>query len=416
MNLFVVPSWYPSAVSSISGIFLKEQACSIGELRPKWNVVISLWGQGQYLISVRQPVRISQVAINYWRNRNKHSVITLEENVQEYRTLAIHWTPRIYQGNLKGLLHANEINFLRAMKQFEHIDIIHAHVSYPAGWIAMKLSEKYKIPYLITEHMGPFPFKHLLKDNGDLKDIIRKPLENADAVIAVSPSLADRIHTFGLVKPMYIPNVINEQFFKPLSGEQHKGEKDKFSFFTLGGMTPQKGIPDLLASIQLFIYKLPQDEKNRVEFIIGGSGEEAKKYQLLADQTGVSQWIRWLGRISREEARCHFQHCDCFVLASHHETFGVVFAEAIACGKPLIATRCGGPECIVTEKNGILVEVSNPTQLSEALMQMYKSARDYNLDVIREGFLKRFSRSAVVDQLDEIYCRVLKERNHLCVE
>lgn len=416
MNLFVAPSWYPNPASPISGIFFKEQACYVGQLRPQWNVAISVWGQGQYLIPVRQPAQALTQIMNYYRNRGQDNQVSLEKNVTEYHSLTMDWTPRLFNGNIKGLMHANEINLLRALKEFGHIDIIHAHVSYPAGWVAMKLSEKYKIPYVITEHMSPFPFDSFLEDNGDLKDIVHKPLQKANAVIAVSPSLADRIHSFGLTKPTYIPNVVNEQFFMPVLGGTDKETKDKYTFFTLGGMCQQKGISDLIAAIRLFVDKLPKVDRDRVEFVMGGSGEEARQYQLLAEQTGVSPWIRWLGGISREEARHHFQHCDCFVLASHHETFGVVFAEAIACGKPLVATRCGGPECIVTENNGILVEVANPIQLSEALEKMYKSTRDYDADVIREDFLRNFSRKAVVDQLEAVYCDVLNERKSLCVE
>jgi glycosyltransferase involved in cell wall biosynthesis len=414
MNIFIIPSWYPSSNSPIAGIFFKEQATYIGQLRPEWNIAISTWGQGQYALPIRKPLEAFTLAAKYWRNREKHHQVSLEGNVHEYYYGALGWTLKIFSGNIKGIIRANEINLALAGKHFGNIDIIHAHVSYPAGWIAMKLSEKYKIPYVITEHMSPFPFKQFLYPNGDLKKIVRQPLQNADAVIAVSPSLADCIQSFNLDRPIYIPNVVNEQFFIP-SGRTDK-HKNKYTFFTLGGMTPQKGIPDLVAAIRLFLDKLPQIKGDKVEFVIGGSGEEAEKYQLLAEQAGVSRWIRWLGGISRDEVVYHMQHCDCFVLASYHETFGVVFAEAIACGKPVIATRCGGPECIVNRNNGILVDVANPIELAEALKKMYLTSQEYNSNIIREDFLKRFSRHAVVDQLENVYSNVLNGRTALCVE
>ncbi len=415
MNIFIIPSWYPSSGSPIAGIFFKEQAYYIGQLRPDWNIAISTWGQGQYTLPIRKPYQALTVLKKYYRNR-KQQPVSLENNVHEYFSGALEWTPKIFNGNIKGIIRANEKNLALAIENFGNIDVIHAHVSYPAGWIAMKLSEQYKIPYVITEHMGPFPFKMFLRKNGDLKNIVHEPLQNAATVIAVSPSLADRINGFGLDKPVFIPNVVNEEFFAPLPVMGKNEVKSKFSFFTLGGMTPQKGIPDLIAAIRMFVNKLSKEEQTGVEFIIGGAGEEAEKYRILAEREGISNWIRWLGGIDRTEARYHFQHCDCFVLASHHETFGVVFAEAIACGKPIIATRCGGPECIVNENNGLLVEVANPGQLAEALEQMYKSARDYNTDVIRQGFLSNFSRSAVINQLETVYYSILNRRENLCVE
>lgn len=408
MNIFIIPSWYPSPDSPIAGIFFKEQACYIGQLRPDWNVTISTWGQGQYSLPVRKPNQALTMLKKYYRDGRVQNRVSLESNVHEYYCGALEWTPKIFHGNINGIIRANEMNLARAIRDFGNIDVIHAHVSYPAGWIAMKLSEKYKIPYVITEHMSPFPFEIFLEPNGDLKNIVFQPLQNAVTLIAVSPSLADCINSFGLDKPVFIPNVVNEDFFMPLPNMKKNEEKNKFTFFTLGGMTPQKGIPDLLTAIRMFVNKLSKEEQNKVEFIIGGAGAEAWEYRLFAEREGVSDWIRWLGGIDRNEARHHFQHCDCFVLASHHETFGVVFAEAIACGKPIIATRCGGPECIVTENNGLLVDVANPGHLSEALEQMFKSAGNYNVDVIRQGFLKNFSRKAVVDQLESVYCSILK--------
>ena len=70
----------------------------------------------------------------------------------------------------------------------------------------------------------------------------------------------------------------------------------------------------------------------------------------------LEQRVRLLGALSREQARDELRGCDCFVLPSRHESFGVVLAEATACGRPVISTRCGGPESIVTKENGILVE------------------------------------------------------------
>ena len=161
MNIFIIPSWYPSSGSPIAGIFFKEQAYYIGQLRPDWNIAISTWGQGQYTLPIRKPYRALTVLKKYYRNR-KQQPVSLENNVHEYFSGA-GMDSQNFNGNIKGIIRANEKNLALAIENFGNIDVIHAHVSYPAGWIAMKLSEQYKIPYVITEHMSPFPFKMFLR-------------------------------------------------------------------------------------------------------------------------------------------------------------------------------------------------------------------------------------------------------------
>lgn len=91
------------------------------------------------------------------------------------------------------------------------------------------------------------------------------------------------------------------------------------------------------------------------------------------------------------------------MLASRFETFGVVYAEALACGLPIIATACGGPEMIVQEKNGFLVPVEDVAALSEALKKMYAQYEAFDSEEIRADCLRRFSEKAVVSRLRTVY-------------
>ena len=401
MNLFVIPSWYPHRFGPTSGIFFKEQALAIGSLRPSWNIAISLWGQQETHLAISRFYQWPSRLTNYAGGIHQ-APTNLSENVVEYKHLALTWHRKIGGGNIEGVLRANEKNLQLALQNVGSFDLLHAHVSFPAGWIAMMLSEKYSIPYVITEHMSPFPFPEFLLPDGSLSPEVKQPLKRAQRVIAVSPSLADRLKSMGIANVRVVPNVINESFFFPVPRKEHT----KFTYFTLGNMIQQKGIPILLSAIGLLLER-STDKKQTVKFRIGGTGEYLKEYQELARKLGVSAVVEWLGGISREQVREEFQNCDCFVLPSLHETFGVVLAEAAACGKPVIATKCGGPEYIVTKENGMLVAPGDPQELSEALQQMISAARTYSPEKIREDFVARFSRKAVVDRLVTLFSEVL---------
>ena len=404
MNIFIIPSWYPNTISQISGIFFKEQALAIGECRPDWKIAISVWGQKEHAISLSRLYSIIPLLVKYYSTKRENSV-RLIDNVIEYRKLVLEWQNTQLDLHHDGPLRASKVNLKRAMAEFGTIDLIHAHVSYPAGWIAMQLSKETGIPYVITEHMGPFPFQPYLKRDGTLHKKLQGPLENAGAIIAVSPSLATRIRSFGIENVTYIPNLVDERFFAPKLKTRNNYY---YIFFTLGIFIKQKGIPDLLVAIKKFYSTLSLEDQSRVKFRIGGDGPEKEYIYKLAFELGLDGKIEWLGLLSRESALQEFQNCNCFVLTSRHETFGVVCAEAIACGKPLIATRCGGPEAIITPENGLLVEVGDSDQITLAMTKMFNSSQCFNQNVIRSQFLKNFSREAVVSKLEEIYKKVVQ--------
>lgn len=395
MNLFVIPSWYPSRAQPVGGIFTREQVEAIADLCPEFNVIVSTWGHYDGEIPVRRPWDVFKVLA--WRFRQKNNQIRKVKGIWEVFNPSIYWSHRLPLGGAHQLIEANRRNLQLATKNFGAIDLIHAHVSYPGGYIASVLSQEFNIPYVLTEHMSPFPFNSLLK-NGQAIEEILIAFENASASIAVSPSLSKRIASFGIREPLVIPNLVDERVFSPGSSSSKKT-----IFFTLCGITKQKGIDDLLDAISLW-----NPSADHFEFRIGGDGPMLKLYQAKAIELGLDDRIRWLGPISRESAPDQFRDCHIYVMPSLHETFGVVYAEALACGKPVIATRCGGPEFIVNDLNGKLVDIGDVSALSCAMQEMTENLDQYNAQLIRHDFEERFSRPAVVKQLKKVYEDILK--------
>src|SRR5690606_9435676 len=105
--------------------------------------------------------------------------------------------------------------------------------------------------------------------------------------------------------------------------------------------------------------------------------------------------VTFLGKLSRGEVRMALSNCNAFVLPSRFETFGVVLVEALAMGVPVIATRCGGPEDIVTENTGVLVPVDDRQALAEALESVLLSPDKWDRDTIREDCRARFGAAAI---------------------
>lgn len=395
MNLFVIPSWYPSKTQPLAGIFTREQVEAVAELCPDIRVIVSTWGQGKAEIL---PRRLPQAfGALRWRMGQRRDRVRQSNGVWEVFNPALYWSHRLPFGGADRLIDANRRNLRLASERFGKIDLIHAHVSYPAGYVTSVLSREFGIPYVLTEHMGPFPFPSLVKNGKPLPEIAQA-FSEAAATIAVSPALAERIVSFGYREPVVIPNVVDERRFSP--GEPRL---DKFVFFTLCGLTGEKGIDHLLEAIAL--WNPPAD---RFEFRIGGDGPMREAYRAMAERLGVADRVKWLGPVSREEAPEQFRACHVYVMPSRHETFGVVYAEAIASGKPVIATRCGGPESIVNDMNGRLVDVGDVGGLSEAMKDVSARWEEFSPAAIRQDFERRFSRPAVVGQLRALYETVVR--------
>jgi glycosyltransferase involved in cell wall biosynthesis len=97
------------------------------------------------------------------------------------------------------------------------------------------------------------------------------------------------------------------------------------------------------------------------------------------------------------------QACDVFVLSSLRETFGIVVGEAMGCGKPVIATRCGGPEFTVNEQTGVLVEAGSPESLATAMEEFISGQVAFDPETVRASVVNRFSPEAFVRNITGVY-------------
>ncbi len=389
MNIFHVPSWYPSKNNPIYGTFIQEQIQMLAGETPAWNHAISTWGQGDPDHMLWVGDHLKNIPKLFTR-RQFHS--EQSRNIFKYHQPAPTWTRKVRNGNLNRLLRINEEHFEFFQNQVGTVNVIHAQATYPAALIAEYLSKKFNIPYFVSIRMSPFPFDEFLSKNGELKSWIRQPLENAKGLIAPSHSLKERLQRFGFTHVHVIPNPVDASFFKPLEGHS----PEKITSLTIGRMVPQKGIDMLIQAIAEL------DKDVRVAFRVGGDGPQFKSYKKLAKEKGVEDRITWLGGLSREQVRDEMQRCSFYVLPSRHETFGNVLLEAMACGKPVVATKCGGPEDIVSSETGALCDLDiRGVQLG--ILDMLNRLDSYSQDQIRKHSIDRFSSNTFIESLKSIY-------------
>ncbi|SFQ36127.1 glycosyltransferase [Salibacterium halotolerans] len=377
MNVFIIPSWYPTSTNSIKGVFFKEQAQALQKNGVDVTVLYpDLW-------SIKRLGKVEE---------EKGIIFSEEESLNTYRYNGYNFFPRMPY--MAGLIFYKRLKKLYglAVKQYGKPDIIHAHSCIWGGVAASKLSRKENIPLVITEHSTAFS-RGIIKPYQE--KLIRNAVNKTNKLIAVGPGLKENLEQYAPEKDIsIIPNIVDTDKFTP----KDPSNNNKFRFFSMGMLTHKKGM-DIL--IKAFANAFKGDSK--VELVIGGDGEESENLKVLAQDLGAQDQVHFLGHLNREEAVHQMQKCNVFALASRHETFGVVFIEALACGKPIIATKSGGPDMIVNKNNGVLTEVNSVSALQSEMSQIKTSINFYDPIKIREDCWHRFSENAIVYQLFNIY-------------
>lgn len=370
----------------------------MAQARPDWKIALCLCD----LVSARPPRNPLR-----WGGYMKNLLTTPERQTHHHESGLIEykiWKPydilcqRKLADTVDHMIDAAEW----ALDQFSELhgtpDIIHAMAGAPAGTAAVRLGRKRKIPVAITEHMGPFPWPvYQLPDGTPVPEIV-EAYNQADICAAVSSHLAKRITALELIdKVEVIPNFLDENIFYP--GEKRKAA-GRCDFLSVGGPSKAKGTDVLLSAFA----QLPVTST----LTIAGDGSERKSLERLATKLNISSRVKWRGAVSREEMPLLYQACDVFVLPSRFESFGIVYLEALACGKPVVATRCGGPEDIVSDSNGILVPIDDVESLADAMRHMSCCHMDYDPQILRADFIQRFSAKAVAHRIEQWYGCVLE--------
>jgi glycosyltransferase involved in cell wall biosynthesis len=371
MKVLIVASWFPTAESPFSGIFIAEQARALA---------------AEHEVTVVAP---EVLAAGADASRNL-------ETAEGYTVIRIGLPAR-------SLVH--HFDYARAVVgeiRSSRCDIVHAHVTLPAGFAAVLAGRWTRRPVVITEHRGPF--SALMETPRD-RFKVRFALKHADAVIAVSRALAGEMTAQGVGRHIEIvPNLVDVLRFRFSPATRRPGEPYRLLFAGIL-RDHNKNLPVLLHALAKLSVN---SDAHRLTII--GDGELRKECEQLASELGIAAKCRFRGAVSPDELAGEMANCDLFVLPSRVETFGIVAAEAMAVGRPVVATRCGGPEDILTPKTGLLVPVDDPVALADAIARVCGNLDAYRPEEISEYAGRRFGHAAVTARLAEIYHGVMRPR------
>lgn len=290
-------------------------------------------------------------------------------------------------------------------------DLVHAHSPPPlASHHAGIAARERGIPYVVTYHCDvdlPSAF-------GSFVEALYRhsfgatTLQHAAQVVVTTRTYGATSRAVWRYNPTVIPNAVDHRRFRPdLDGSAVRAKlklpPDVPVVLLVGRIVPHKGIEHFVEAAR----HVPA-----ARFVIAGAGSFLEAMKRLAASLGVSDRIRFTGRVSEARLPEVYAACDVFVLpsVSRLEAFGIVALEAMATGKPVVVADIPGVREIIADgEEGLLAEPVNPLDLAGKIRRLLEDPERRRAmgQRGREKVLASFSIERVADQVEALYRSVL---------
>jgi len=307
----------------------------------------------------------------------------LDKNIHQYNYDGINCIPFLVYDIpsfiFPGLFQKINLKRFQALlnkHQLSSIDVIHAHVNYPAAHLAIGLKQTLPKAKYIVQHHG---FDVYQRKNGRLKFVFsklqnkifknhsNKLLSKFDINIGVSQKVLDQLSDFvrNTSKLFVLYNGVDTSKFYQIN-------TDKKEVFTIGCIANFWKIKDQKTLILSALKMLKEDLKIRIKFI--GTGPTLVECKKLIPQD-LEAHFEFIDELAHQDLNRFYNNIDLFVLPSFYEAFGCVYAESWATNTPFIAIKGQGIEELMSDemKELSLVEREDVFDLSTKIKHFYNN-------------------------------------------
>ena len=334
-----------------------------------------------------------------WSDAGLHA----PDGIPVRRARVPHWSAAERRPGQDGALHAAAAMAGAGAMPID-VDVVHAHGGYPDGVAAAAVAAALGRPYIVTEHASYV--RDQLADPVIRAEYLRVAM-GAARVIVVSRTLAARLGAAapGLADRLTVlPNAI-------AVGRLHlvdPAERRTDELLYLGGRRDTKGIRVLLEAFALARSTRPALTLRLVGTAPGG--DEA--WLALASSLGIADAVTFEGPTDRAGVMAALARASLFVHPSPAETFGVVAAEALATGLPVVAADSGGVTEILDpdpDRFGAIVPSGSPTAMATAIERTLGRLGEFDRAAMRQRIVERYGARSVADRLAGLYAEVVAE-------
>jgi len=382
MKILFFTAWYPSEINPNFGVFIKEHAKAI---QTTDNEIVVL------AIVIHRSKCLWEKTTKDFVDENGIRTILIEITTC-FRDIAYHAIPLQYWIVKRTF---------RKLQPAFNPDIVHSSVIFPAGIIGNWLSKKLKKPHIISEHFSGIARTLRIPI---ISYWAKKAYQKATYILPVSTYLKENlIALMPVLKKnniQVIPNIIDEQLFVY---KEKSAVSDKITLCSIATWNKYKKPakqPELLIDA---VSALQKEVDKEIILIMVGGGDKLDELKERCKEKKVN--AIFTGYLAKSEIVKKLHEADFFVHPTLIETFGVVVAEALFIGTPVICSNTGALGELVNEQNGILC-VNTVEDWTEALKTAINTTFDHQK--IAENIKEKYSYKQIGKAIDEVYQEVIK--------
>lgn len=239
------------------------------------------------------------------------------------------------------------------------------------SYAALQTARAADAPLILT------PFLHLSTPGDPVNRTYTRPhqirlLSEADVIVSPTPNASEVVAGWGVPRDrlLTLPMAIERAEVTGGDGATLRGRYGVGPgpvVGQLGALDPNKGTPDVIRAID----RINRDRPEAVTLLLAGSATPEFDAFLDRDDWRSRPWLKQLGPILPEDVPSFYDAIDIFAMPSRTDSFGIVYLEAWANGKPVIAARAGGvPEVVIHGEAGLLVEFGDISALERSISKL----------------------------------------------
>ncbi len=309
-------------------------------------------------------------------------------------------------------------------------DLVHSHYWLSAR-VARVLRRRWRLPVVQMFHtLGLVKREVMLDDSLDGEGEARIDAELdvvafADRIVAASEIELHQLTSLYGADPRKIsvvPLGVDTEVFRPVRQAEARRAIGRDTcgnqLLFVGRIEQIKGIDVLLRALSLLFFRRPDLRASTCLLVVGGAidpnddGSESEKIaelRQLVRAHRMEQNVEFVGSIDQRELALYYAAADVCAVPSLTESFGLVALEAMACGTPVVATRVGGLQTVVSDASGLLVPPNDYVALAEAAARLLDDQElRTRLSAGARERAQQFTWGRVTDAIDEVYAEVLE--------